>query len=460
MRPKRRVHFVGIGGVGMSGIAQILLNSGYEVSGSDLRENHETRRLAELGARIYQGHQASHVSDADTVVFSSAVASNNPELQIAREKGILLLARAEMLAELMRKKQSIAVAGAHGKTTTTALIANMMMDAGCDPTAVVGGKLNCIASNAKLGTDGWFVCESDESDGSFLKLLPHIAVITNIDEEHLSHYGSFDHLKQAFVDFANRVPFDGLVVACLDNSHVAELIEKVEHPTTTYGFSDACDVRATNVSMDEGRARFTVERKGEDSFQVSLPLVGRHNVLNALAAVSVGFRIGLSPDAISKGLGAFEGIGRRLEKKGEVRGICVVDDYAHHPTEICATVSALKAFGSYSAIRVLFQPHRYTRMRDLWTEFLSAFDGVDELIVAPIYEASEQPIEGVTSDSYVEQLSKRGTVKASSATSIDQGVDQLVKNSKRGDLIVTMGAGDITNAGAKLLERLQIEGAL
>ncbi|HLG19074.1 MAG TPA: UDP-N-acetylmuramate--L-alanine ligase [Bdellovibrionota bacterium] len=451
----KRVHFIGIGGIGMSGIAEILVRSGYQVSGSDLRQNTETAKLKGLGARIYKGHQSSQVGDAEMVVFSSAVSSDNPEMMEAKRLGLPVLARSEMLAELMRKKRSIVVAGAHGKTTTSAMITTLLLEAGFDPTAVIGGRLRRIAGNAKMGTDEWFVAESDESDGSFLHLLPMVAVITNVDREHLDHYGSFENLEQAFVDFGNRVPFDGVVILCRDDAPLAKAIPKIDRPVVTYGMESEADVTAKNVRCSAGRSNFTVVWKGETVCDLLIPVTGKHNVLNALAAAAVGHHLGLSWGDVSKGLAAFTGIDRRLETKGECGGIRVIDDYAHHPTEIRASLEALRLMAAGGAVRVLFQPHRYTRVRDLWKEFVAVFDLADEVVVAPIYAASERPISGVESERLVKEIVQRRKTSVRYARSLEEGSDYLSENVKKGDLLVTMGAGDVTKMAGALLEKLQ-----
>ncbi len=451
MKTRKHIHFIGIGGIGMSGIAKIVLRSGHTVSGSDLKENQETKNLREMGATIFIGHRAGQIEGADVVVYSSAVSSENPELLEAQERRLPILARAEMLAELMRKKDTIVVAGAHGKTTTSAMITTILLEAGFDPTAVIGGRLRSIASNAKVGTDEWFVCESDESDGSFLKLLPTLAVVTNIDREHLNHYGTFEKLKSAFVDFSNRVPFDGLVVICRDDPYAAELISRVRRPFVTYGIDLPANVRASRTEAVGGGMKFDLEQDGTRLGEIYLPAAGKHNVLNALGASAVALQLGVSPANIAAGLGRFSGIERRLEKKGEAMGVSVLDDYAHHPTEIRASIQALRGTMKRGALRILFQPHRFSRVRDLWDDFLVAFDGVDQLVMTPIYAASESPISGIHTERLVDALRARGLKGVEYAETLEEGVRKIAKAARPGDLAVTMGAGDVTRASALLV---------
>ncbi len=455
MTDKGRVHFVGIGGVGMSGLAEILLASGYSVSGSDVKANRYTERLAGLGANIHIGHRANQVHGSKTVVFSSAIDSENVELKEAAKEKITILARADMLAELMRKKQSIVVAGSHGKTTTSAMIATLLMEAGCDPTAVIGGSLKKIASNARMGTDEWFVCESDESDGSFLKLLPTIGVITNIDSEHLDHYGSFGKLEKAFEDFANRVPFDGVTVICSDDHHCNQLLSKVEKPVLLYGIKQAANVVAKDVELLPDLVRFSLLKDLKSVCTVAIPTTGKHNVLNALAAAAVGLQTGLSGKEIKRGLEAFGGIERRLELKGEVNGVRLIDDYAHHPTEIKATLDSLRFMANGGALRLLVQPHRFSRLRNHWDEFVNVFDGVEELILAPVYRASEEEIPGIDSQNLMQAIHDRGRTNVRCAENLEAAAEMLVENVQSGDLLATLGAGDITYCAPQILEGLR-----
>lgn len=435
----------------MSGIAEILLHSGYRVTGSDLRENSETEKLRKLGAQIFLGHQADNLRDVEAVVFSSAVRPDNPEMIEARKRALTILPRAEMLAELMRKKKSIVVGGAHGKTTTSAMITTILIESGADPTAVIGGKLRNISGNAKMGTDEWFVAESDESDGSFLKLLPLIAVVTNLDREHIGHYGSYEKIEEAFVDFANRVPFDGLTVICKDDSNARKLIPRIQKTTMTYGIEQAADLEAKNVQLTATGSQFDVHFHGRKVLSVRLPLLGKHNVLNALAAIGVALHMELPLSRIEKGLQAFGGLERRLEVKGVSDGIRVIDDYAHHPTEIRASLAALSLMKEKGALRVLFQPHRYSRLEDLWDEFVNTFSGVDQLFVLPVYAASEVPIKNIHSERLVDEIRKK-KIDAQFVPSIEKAVSIMVQQAKPGDVLVSMGAGDVTKAGSMILE--------
>ncbi|MFH1263723.1 MAG: UDP-N-acetylmuramate--L-alanine ligase [Pseudomonadota bacterium] len=455
MSPSKLIHLVGVGGIGMSAIAEILIRSGYRVSGSDLRTNAETEKLKSLGATIFGSHRAENVPDARAVVYSSAVPPNNPEILEAKRRKIPVIPRAEMLAELMRMKHSIVVAGAHGKTTTSAMIMTILLKAGFDPTAVIGGRLKQISGNAKIGTDEWFVAESDESDGSFLRLLPAVAVITNVDREHLDHYGSYAKLEQAFVDFANRVSFDGIVAICADDPGASAILPMIEKPVVTYGIDKETDLRAVGIELTANGSRFSIVR-GEEKFgPVELPIPGRHNIWNALASFAVCRHIGAESGKIVEGLAGFAGIERRLEVKGSVHEIRVVDDYAHHPTEIVATIEALRAIAGTGKVRILFQPHRFTRVGDLWDRFLVAFDGADELFMMPIYAASEKPIVGVDAERLTKEIAQRGKVRAKYVASLEEGITALCQTAAAGDLIATMGAGDVTKAGPLILGLLR-----
>jgi UDP-N-acetylmuramate--alanine ligase len=455
MTASRAIHFVGVGGIGMSAIAEILLRSGYRVSGSDLRTNTETEKLKALGATLFGGHRAENIGEVAAVVYSSAVAPNNPEILEARKRKIPVIPRAEMLAELMRMKRSIVVAGAHGKTTTSAMIMTILLHAGFDPTVVIGGRLKQISGNAKVGTDEWFVAESDESDGSFLRLLPTVAVITNVDREHLEHYGSYAKLEQAFVDFANRVSFDGIVAVCTDDPGVSAILALIEKPVVTYGIEKPADLMAIDIKAKPSGSRFTI-RSGKATFgPVELPVAGAHNIRNALAAFAVGRHIGVDPEKAVEGLSTFAGIERRMELKGTERGIRVYDDYAHHPTEIAATLEALRGVSKDGELRVLFQPHRFTRVGDLWDRFLTAFDRADELLIMPIYAASEKPIAGIDGERLAREIAQRKTVKTKHVASLEEGITTLCQSARSGDLVVTMGAGDVTKAGPLLLGLLR-----
>ncbi len=452
---KVKVHFVGIGGIGMSGIAELLLNLGYRVSGSDLKASDITRRLASLGGVIAEGHRAENVAaDVDVVVTSSAVRKNNPEVQAARDRGIPVIPRAEMLAELMRLKEGVAIAGSHGKTTTTSLIATVVAHAGLDPTAVVGGKLNALGTNAKLGRGQLMVVEADESDGSFLRLSPAIAVITNVDPEHLDYYGTVEALQQAFVDFADRVPFYGLAVLCLDHPVVQHLIPRIGKRHVTYGVSPQADWRADNVRFLPYQSHFAVSHRGERFGDVTLNMVGAHNVLNALACCAVAHELGIPFAVTAEALGSFAGVQRRFTVRGEVNGITVVDDYGHHPAEIRATLAGARASFPQRRIVCAFQPHRYTRTRDLLGEFATAFNDADALLLTEIYAAGEEPIPGVLGSRLHEAVKACGH-RDVSFVERSELPQRLRERALPGDLIITLGAGDITHVADDLLELLK-----
>ncbi|HET8579704.1 MAG TPA: UDP-N-acetylmuramate--L-alanine ligase [Nitrospiraceae bacterium] len=457
-RKIQHIHLVGIGGAGMSGIAEVLLTLGYEVSGSDLSESETTRRLQELGGRIFIGHQESNVGDAQVVVVSSAVSATNPEVVAARAKLIPVIPRAEMLAELMRLKYGIAIAGAHGKTTTTSMVASVLAQAGLDPTIVIGGKVNALGSHARLGRGDLLVAEADESDGSFLKLSPTIVAVTNIDREHLDHYGTMERLQDSFLEFINRVPFYGLSVLCADDDRVRTLLPRVVKRYQTYGLHEQTgspppDFRATEVTLKQWGSEFRAYFRGKNLGPFRLATPGIHNVTNALAAIAVGTELDVPVDLIRKGLAAFTGVERRFHLRGEKGGIMVVDDYGHHPTEIHATLSAAKQSWDKRLV-VLFQPHRYTRTRDLVGEFAHAFKQADVLFITEIYAAGEPEIPGVSGERLAEAV--RGTGHPS-VTWVDRKetlANQVLPVLKAGDLVITLGAGDIWKAGLALLERL------
>jgi len=452
---KVKVHFVGIGGIGMSGIAELLLNLGYRVSGSDLKESEITRRLASLGGIVSAGHRAENVApDVDVVVTSSAVKKNNPEVIAAKDRGIPVIPRAEMLAELMRLKEGVAIAGSHGKTTTTSLIATVVAHAGLDPTAVVGGKLNALGSNAKLGKGRLMVVEADESDGSFLRLSPAIAVITNVDPEHLDYYGTVEALQQAFVDFADRVPFYGLAVMCLDHPVVQHLIPRIGKRHTTYGVSPQAEWRADDVKLGPFQSRFTVSYKGTVQGEVTLRMVGAHNVLNALACCAVAHELGIPFKVTVEALAEFAGVQRRFTVRGEVNGITVVDDYGHHPAEIRATLAGARASFPHRRIVCAFQPHRYTRTRDLFGEFATAFNDADAVLLTDIYAAGEDPIAGVSGARLHDAVKACGHRDAVFVERPDLA-RKLREKARQGDLVLTLGAGDITHASEELLELLK-----
>lgn len=448
-----RLHFIGIGGIGMSGIAEVLLNLGYDVRGSDISSTSSTRRLQSMGATVHAGHARAHVADAEVVVVSSAIDPKNPEVIEARSRGIPVIPRAEMLAELMRLKYGIAVAGSHGKTTTTSLIATTLDRGGIDPTMVIGGRLRSISSNAKLGEGEYLVAEADESDGSFLKLIPTIAVITNIDREHLDHWkGGLDQIVDAFVEFANKVPFYGASVVCLDHPTVQAALPRFEKRYVTYGFSAQADYAAEEVEVLEGRMRFVVKRRGEVMGNVDLAMIGRHNILNALAAIAVAEEVGVDFSIAAQALGSFEGIGRRFEIKGEARGVLVVDDYGHHPAEIRATLEAAREAYRRRLV-VAFQPHRYSRTRDLLAEFAGAFNASDFLVVGDIFAASEEPIPGIDAEALIQTIRQHGHQNVVHGGDLEAMVEVLDTQTRAGDLVLTLGAGSVGRIGDLLLQK-------
>jgi UDP-N-acetylmuramate--alanine ligase len=456
--PSQRIHFIGIGGIGMSGIAEILLTMGYTVSGSDLKRSAVTDRLLGMGARIFEGHAASNASASDVVVTSSAVAKNNPEVMEARERKIPVIQRAEMLAELMRLKYGIAVAGMHGKTTTTSMIAAVLGGGGLDPTVVVGGRVDAMGSNARLGSSQYLVAEADESDRSFLKLSPVLAVVTNLDREHMDCYRDMEDVEGAFVEFMDRLPFYGATTACVDNALLKAVLPRVRRRVYTYGESVDADFRVEMLAKEDGcHSCFAVNYKGLVLGRFRLHVPGRHNVLNATAAVAVGVQLGVAPDQIAVGLESFRGVDRRFQVKGVVHGVTVVDDYGHHPTEILATLRAARDCG-YARVHVLFQPHRFTRTRDLMTEFAGAFKDADTVQVMDIYAASEAPIAGVDAQALVKAIRGNGGARVEYVASVADGVGALVREAQAGDVILTLGAGSVSQAGAALLEGLASNG--
>jgi UDP-N-acetylmuramate--alanine ligase len=455
----RRIHFVGIGGIGMSGIAELLANLGYEVTGSDAKRSEVTERLEQLGVHVWAGHDARHVGAADVVVTSSAIRSQNPEVSEARRRHIPVIPRAEMLAELMRLRYGIAIAGAHGKTTTTSMVALVLERAGLDPTAVIGGKLSAFGSNARLGRGDYMVVEADESDRSFLKLTPAIALLTNLDREHMESYGSWENLQQAFVDFANKVPFYGAIVACVDDVGVRELLPRFTRRVITYGLNgSAASIRGVNMRLEAfGSASEVIQQKGEVAAslgRLQLRVPGRHNLLNALGAVAVGLEAGVPFDRIAAALNEFRGADRRFQMRGEEKGVMVVDDYGHHPTEIAAVLAAARA-GIDRRVVVVFQPHRYSRTNQLLHEFGTALNAADEVVLTDIYAAGEEPIEGLTIERVAESVRAAGdrpvhVVKDLQA--LPAAVSQLVRP---GDLVITLGAGSIGSVGDRILSELR-----
>ena len=453
-RPQH-LHFTGIGGIGMSGIAEVLLNLGYEISGSDSKLSPITERLAAMGARVHEGHAASNVAGARALVVSSAVEEQNPEVQEARRLQIPVIPRGELLAELMRLKYGIAVAGSHGKTTTTSLTATVLNHAGLDPTVVVGGRVGTMGgSNARVGRSDFLVVEADESDGSFLKLAPIIAVVTNIDREHVDHYPSLDATRAAFVEFVNKVPFYGAAIVCLDDPNVQGILPQIKRRTVTYGASAQADIQATEISFGPFASDFRLRHRSADLGRFHLRIPGEHNVKNAMAAVAVAMELDVKPDLIREGLAEFSGVERRFQVRGMERGVTVIDDYGHHPTEIRATLDGAKLCG-FGRIHVLFQPHRYSRTFHLLDEFGSAFHQADNLFVLDIYAASEKPIEGVTAESLVERVRQFGHRSAEYVGTQDRGVDALLGVAREGDLVLTLGAGNVWQAGEKVLARLR-----
>jgi UDP-N-acetylmuramate--alanine ligase len=449
----RTIHFVGIGGVGMSGIAEVLLEHGFAVSGSDLRDNDHTRHLAGKGARILIGHRAEHVRGADVVVFSSAVPRDNPELVAARQAHTPVIPRAEMLGELMRLKEGIAIAGSHGKTTTTSLVATVLRDSGLDPTVVIGGKLNALGSGAARGAGDLLVAEADESDGSFLHLIPAIAVITNIDPEHLDHFGSLERVKAAFVDFANRVPFYGLVVGCLDAPNVQDVLPLIEKRTATYGFAVQADYRAHGLRSAGLQTTFAVSRRGDLLGEFTVPMPGMHNVLNALATIAVADELRVSLADVRSSMAKFGGVQRRFTVVGARAGLTIIDDYGHHPTEIEATLEAAQsAYGR--RVVVAFQPHRYSRTHHLFDSLTRAFNRADVLLLTDVYPAGEAPIEGADSAHLADAVRRHGHRDVTHVPRREDLVAVIKERAQAGDVVITLGAGDITRTARELLDSL------
>jgi len=451
---KYHIHFVGIGGIGMSGIAELLLNLGYRVSGSDLKSSDITARIRSLGGVIHEGHSAERVRGADVVVISSAVRADNPEVVAAQQASIPVIPRAEMLAELMRLKYSVAVAGAHGKTTTTSIVAAVLARGGLDPTVVIGGKLIGIGTNAVLGRGDFIVAEADESDGSFLRYSPAIAVVTNIDREHLDFYPDLKAVQQAFLEFIDRIPFYGLAVLCLDNEPIQALIPQIKKRYTTYGMTSQADFQIRRVAFEGLRSRFNVFRKRKKLGQFILNLPGIHNVYNATASIAVGVELDIPLAQIQDALESLGGVQRRLEVKGEAKGVTVVDDYGHHPTEIKMTLQAAKECWPERRLVVVFQPHRYTRTQALFDDFTRAFYQSDVLAILPIYAASEEPIEGVSAQALSEGIKAHGHKQVIYFDGLSEAAARLVGILTPGDLLLTLGAGDVWKVGMELLKEL------
>ena len=442
----------------MSGIAELLINLGYKVSGSDVKSSGITRRLKKLGGSIFKGHRKNQISGADVVVVSSAIDEKNPGVTAAREMSIPVIPRAEMLAELMRLKYSVAVAGAHGKTSTTSIISSVLEKGGLDPTVVIGGKLKSIGSNALLGHGDFIVAEADESDGSFLKMSPTIAVVTNIDREHLDFYKDLDDIKNAFLSFIDRVPFYGLAVLCLDNEPIQKLIPEIRKRFTTYGMSTQADFQANNVEFEGLKSRFSIRHNGKPLGDITLNLPGIHNVYNSMASIAVGIELDIDFEIIKNALETVEGVQRRLEIKGEIDGITVVDDYGHHPTEIKVTLQAAKESWPDRRKVVVFQPHRYTRTKALFDDFTRAFYQSDVLVVLPVYAAGEKKIEGVESDLMCEEIRAHGHRKVTCKKSIKGAVSHLKNVLKPGDILLTLGAGDVWKVGEEILKSVPLCG--
>lgn len=457
------IHFIGIGGIGMSGIAEVMHNMGYSVQGTDIAEGYVVEGLRKRGIKVTIGHYAANLGDAAVVVTSTAVSrKTNPEVEAAYERRIPVVRRAEMLAELMRLKKTVAVAGTHGKTTTTSMVAAMLDSGGVDPTVINGGIINQYGSNARLGDGEWMVVEADESDGSFLRLDGTIAIVTNIDPEHLDHYGDFDAIKRAFIEFIENVPFYGVAILCLDHPEVQAIIPRIrDRRIMTYGFSAQADVRAENVVPYPGGNRFDVVVRSRDASQrtiagIALPMPGKHNIQNALAAIAVGLEMGMSDAAVASGFASFGGVKRRFTKVGEVGGVTIIDDYAHHPVEIRAVLSAARE-GATGRVIAVCQPHRYTRLGSLMEEFATAFNDADMVYVTPVYAAGEQPMEGVSAADLVGKIKRHGHYSAHEVADAADLAAKLADEAKAGDLVVCLGAGDITKWAAGLAGA--IEGA-
>ena len=449
----RHIHMVGIGGAGMSGIAEVLLNLKYEISGSDMSDSAVVRHLRSMGAHIAVGHAAENVGDVQVLVKSTAISDDNPELVEARKRNIAIIPRAEMLAELMRLRQGIAIAGTHGKTTTTSLTASIFDTAGLDPTVIIGGRLNVYGTNAHLGHGEYLIAEADESDGSFLCLLPIINVVTNVDEDHLDHYKNRESIDNAFVQFMNNVPFYGLNIVCGDDPGVLALLPRVKRPVLTYGFAEDNALRA--IPLENGRiSRFEVLLRGEKLGEVSLPQPGRHNILNALASIGAAMEVGISFDKCAEGLAGFKGVGRRFEFKGEKQGITVVDDYGHHPAEIAATLATARQVFAGRRIVAAFQPHRFSRTEAHFGEFCKVFDAVDQLLLTEIYAASEKPIPGVSGQSLAQGIRQISDTPVEYFQTLDDLMLGLPQILREGDVLLTLGAGSITRLGPAWLEGL------
>ncbi len=460
----KHIHFVGIGGAGMSGIAEVLVNLGYQVSGSDLARNAVTERLEALGARVSIGHDAANIEGANAVVVSTAVRSDNPEVLAARRLRVPIVPRAVMLAELMRLKQGIAIAGTHGKTTTTSLVASVLAAGGLDPTFVIGGRLTSAGANARLGTGDFIVAEADESDASFLNLYPVIEVITNIDADHMDTYGhDFARLKQAFIEFTQRLPFYGSAVVCIDDANVRQIVPLISKPVVRYGFAADAQVRAENVEARDGRMHFTVRREGREPLPVVLNLPGLHNVQNALAAIAIATDLDVADAAIQQALAEFNGVGRRIQRNGEIAAAgggaeTLIDDYGHHPVEMAATIAAARGAFPGRRLVLAFQPHRYTRTRDCFDDFVNVLSTVDALVLTEVYAAGEAPISTANGDALARALRAAGKGEPVFVATVDEVPDALAKLARDGDVVITMGAGSIGGVPGKLAQDTQQKG--
>jgi UDP-N-acetylmuramate--alanine ligase len=452
----KHVHFIGIGGIGMSGIAEVLRNLGFTVSGSDQKKSKVTDRLEAIGVIVHEGHRAENVGDAQVVVYSSAVRNDNPEVVIAKEKNIPVIPRAEMLAELMMiKKYSVAVAGSHGKTSTTSMIATLLGHAGVDPTSIIGGVVDTLGSNAKLGSSDWIVAEADESDRSFLMLSPTIAIVTNIDREHMDSYSDMNDVLSCFGDFVNKVPFYGAAILCLDDPNVQAIIPNIKRPRVTYGFTAQADVSAKDIHYDDAfGSTFTVVQGEDELGEIHLPVPGKHNVYNALAAIAVALELDVPFMLIKEGFAKFKNANRRFQFKGQAKGITVVDDYGHHPTEILATLAAAKNGSAGKRTVVVFQPHRYTRTQDLMEDFARSFNNADMLFVCDIYAASEDPIEGVTAEVLTEKIRQFGHKNVQYLGDVETAAEKVREHLKEGDLLITLGAGSVSKLSDQMVEIL------
>lgn len=451
----KHIHFVGIGGIGMSGIAELLINLGYEVSGSDLKDSPMTRRLAALSGLVFKGHKEEHVEGADVVVYSSAVASENPEIQEAKKRSIPVIPRAEMLAELMRLKYGVAIAGAHGKTTTTSMVASILTCGHMDPTVVIGGRLDIWGgSNAKLGQGDILVAEADESDGSFLALSPAIAVVTNIDHEHMDYYGDMETIRETFISFINNIPFYGTAILCIDNEEIQGIIPRLKKRYLTYGMTSQADLKGRDLEKEKLGVSFEALYHNNSLGRIAVGIPGEHNMLNALAATAVGLELDLDIGVIKEGLKNLGGLARRFQLKGEKRDILVLDDYGHHPTEITATLKTAKECWPERRLIVVFQPHRYTRTEALFDRFVISFNEADVLIVTPIFSAGETAIDGVTGEWLSRGIKEHGHKDVIFSPTQEDALSTLLSILRPGDLVITLGAGDIHRLGARLLDKL------